>query len=151
MPKKSTRRATPARRRRAQTIPLGLQMIIRCCYPDNWNFGRLAHQYGRADALVARLVATTLTPADVPVYDAALNTTLYVASDSDKRDIALVRAAIVHYFASGATKERCTSPELAADEVIHDIAHSHAAEAFQLGVCMAYRLSRAAAGQDGAR
>ena len=150
MPKKSTRRATPARRRRAQTIPLGLQMIVRCCYPSGWNVEALARQYGHADALVARLVASTLTPTlDVPVYDAAISPLLDAAGD--KEDIALARAAIVHYFASDATQEPCTSPESAADEVIDGIAHSHAAEGFQLGVCMAYRLSRAAAGQDGAR
>ncbi len=135
---------TAARGRRTQPshgIPLDLQMMVRLAYSQGWNYEALYPYIARADALVSAALGKA-TPGDMENLAEEF-------TEIDERDRVFAEAAIVHYFKSGGTKEKCTSPDAAADELLCNLAYAARRAGFAIGLCAGYRLAKA--GHGGAR
>lgn len=119
-------------------VPLDLRVNFAACLSADCTEANLLTELMVADALAAAILSGTAGESFGPAWNHV--TTLAEAKKADET-AADAKRAIAHYFRT--TKQDCTTPENAAEEIVGELQWRPLAPAFMLGFCMARRLTRA--------
>ena len=130
----------PTPKNRASVLPLDLQMIVRACHADNLDSEALFMEFAAFDALVLKALNDRGHDHGDDLRD------LLPRDETRTRGYRLAVAALEHYFASGQSGDKFTTPGEAAKEVMAAITDKAQDAAFGLGLCLGYRMTRAAGG-----
>ena len=127
-------------RSKTHVLPLDLQMIVRTAYAENFPSESLFTEIAGTDAAVLKMLATRGYNHDEDLDGAEI-------AKRDKSDeYRLAVKALKHYYASGQSQEKFTTPDEAAEEVMSMVEHEVRRTAFAVGLCLGYRLTRSMGG-----